>query len=67
MALTTAQIEERLVRVESEIKELKARMSKRSGAPWWQEIDGAFEGDQTFARIVRMGAAIRNSGSRKRR
>ena len=55
----SSQLEERLARVEKELKELKATVTGKPEVPWWQEIDGGFAGDPVFAEIVRLGAQIR--------
>jgi hypothetical protein len=59
MAQTSRQLEARLARVEKELAELKAALGRKQAKPWYREIVGAFEGDEAFAEITRLGRLIR--------
>jgi hypothetical protein len=54
-------IEERLMRIEKDVADLKTRMTSL-GAPkqnWIDAISGSFKGDSDFAEIIRLGKEIR--------
>jgi hypothetical protein len=59
MPQTTRQLEARLERVEKELAELKAGLAAKRAKPWSREIVGAFENDEAFAEITRLGRLIR--------
>ena len=67
MPSKTKQIEERLAKVERELKELKAALKPEPQVPWWQQISGAFKDDPVFDEIVRLGAAIRKADRKRSR
>lgn len=56
-------LEERVARLEDELRQLKDRSAKEQAQePWWQKSAGMFEGDKAFAEIVRLGRQIRRAG-----
>jgi hypothetical protein len=55
----THQLETRLARVEKELANLKAKLSRQTTEPWYRQIVGDFAGDPAFAEIVRLGRQIR--------
>ena len=59
MPSKTNQIEDRLNRVERELKELKALVADKQKIPWWQQICGDFKDDPVFEDIIRRGAKLR--------
>jgi hypothetical protein len=54
-------LQQRLSRLEREVKDLRQAVSqqKPDKQPWWQKISGQFEGDAAFAEIVKLGRKIR--------
>jgi hypothetical protein len=64
MPTTTHQLEARLARVEKELAELKAALTRRRADPWYRQIVGDFAGDPVFAEIIRLGRQARR-GKRK--
>ena len=64
MSKTTQQLEARLTRVEQELAELKAALTKNRAEPWYRQIVGDFAGDEAFREIIRLGREIRR-GKRK--
>jgi hypothetical protein len=64
MPTTTRQLEARLARVEKELAELKAALTRHRADPWYRQIVGDFAGDQAFAEIIRLGRQARR-GKRK--
>ncbi len=67
MAIKTSKLEARLACVEKELAELKAHVVGEKKTPWWQQIEGGFEGDPVFAEIVRLGDEIRKKDRKARR
>ena len=67
MPRKTSQLEERLAKVERELKELKAALKSENDAPWWQQITGDFKDDPVFDEIVRLGAAIQKADRKRSR
>jgi hypothetical protein len=59
MEKTTQPFEARLARVERELAELKAALSKKPAEPWYRQIAGSFAGDEAYAEIIRLGRLIR--------
>lgn len=53
------EIEERVTRIERELKKMKASLSKQSGEPWYEQIVGDFKDDEEHREIVRLGNLIR--------
>ncbi len=58
-------LEKRLAKVEHELAEIKAEISRKRKEPWWQEIAGGFRGDPVFAEIARLGAEIRQADGKR--
>ena len=59
MPTKTSQIEDRLNRVERELKAIKALVAGQEKIPWWQQICGDFKDDPVFDDIIRRGAKLR--------
>jgi len=59
MAKPNQQIEARLSRLEKELADLKAALTREQAAPWYRRIVGDFAGDEAFAEIARLGRLIR--------
>lgn len=57
------ELTERVARLEKELGQLKAEVSKKkpSEQPWWEKIAGSQKGDKVFAEIARLGAEIRQA------
>ena len=66
MATKVTRLEERLARLEGELKDLKAEV-RQQRIPWYEQIAGTFENDPVFDEIVRLGAAIRKADRKGRR
>ena len=60
MSKTTEQLEARLARVEQELAELKATLTGKRAARWYQRIVGDFADDKAFAEIARLGRLARS-------
>lgn len=60
MAIATQQLEARLAKVEKELAELKAVLTRNQATPWYRQIVGEFAGDPVYAEIVRLGRLIRS-------
>ena len=60
MSKTTQELEVRLTRLEQELAEMKASLSKKSAEPWYRQIVGDFAGDKDHREIVRLGRLIRS-------
>ncbi len=60
-----AELEERLQAVETEMKELWAKLPAptpdKTSAEWWVANSGRFQDDPVFAEIVRLGREYRES------
>jgi len=59
MSSRTSHLEDRLLRLEKELKQLRDTVARQRTVPWWKEIMGSFKGDPEFDKIVRLGARIR--------
>lgn len=65
----SAQIEERLVALETEVALLKSRLGEDAkpaieltdDLPWWEKIAGRFENDPDYDRAMELGRAYRES------
>lgn len=56
-------VEQRLTKVEQEIKLLKARSEAEGPKPGWiSEVTGSFKDDPDFDEILRLGKEIRDEG-----
>jgi hypothetical protein len=53
------QLELRVVRLEEDIRVIRASLGNESEATWWQKTAGMFKDDEAFAEIVRLGRQIR--------
>ncbi len=61
MATKLVELEERLQKLEREVRELKApRASSRGRTPWYDRILGMFDDDPGFDEMVRRGKEIRD-------
>ncbi len=62
--MSTAELQERLERLESEVMELREIVSKQPAKPHpkaWLNTVGLFKGDPEFQEIVRLGREYRES------
>ncbi len=60
MAITLAQLERRLNKIEGELRELKApQTTAEEQSPWYDQIVGLFDDDPGFDDMVRRGKEIR--------
>jgi tRNA pseudouridine-54 N-methylase len=50
---TLRQLEERVSRLEEEVREVKSQLKKEPEKPWWEATSGIFEGSKTFEAVVR--------------
>lgn len=65
----SAQIEERLVALETEVALLRSRLGEGAtpaaestgDLPWWEKIAGRFENDPDYDRAMELGRAYRES------
>jgi hypothetical protein len=60
MATKLAQLEERLIRLEAEVRELKTSTAETTTVPWHRRILGEFKDDPVFDEIVRLGKELRD-------
>jgi len=65
MTKAIVQIEARLARLEKELAEVKAKMTRKPMVPWYRQIVGDFAGDEAYAEVIRLGRLAR-AGKRKR-
>jgi hypothetical protein len=47
------QLEERMARLETELREVKCALVKEKGEPWWKRTAGMFKDDPLFDDMVR--------------
>jgi hypothetical protein len=60
--METAQLEQRLARVEADVEQLKAKLNGLSdGRPWWEKVYGSFAGEPAFKEAMRLGREYRES------
>ena len=61
--MATAQIEERVAVLESEIAQLKKQVAQGAPPqrPWWKEIAGSFANDPVFQKAMKLGEDYRRS------
>lgn len=61
--MATANIEDRVAMLESEVARLRGRMesAERFGKPWWQQIAGTFTNDPIYEEAMRLGREYRAS------
>lgn len=55
------QLEDRVVRLEEELRQLKAQLPAGPEKPGWRALVGTFKGDKVFHEIVREGRKIREA------
>lgn len=60
MTTKLTQIEERLRKLEAEVRELKSS-SQSNPLPWYRQVAGQFKDDPVFDEIVRLGKEIRDA------
>jgi hypothetical protein len=58
--MNTGSIEERLAKLEREMKRLRSRVND-SAAPNWRKIIGIFANDPSFSEVMRLGREYRES------
>jgi hypothetical protein len=55
-------IEERVALLEHEVARLKAKLDERTDrGSWVDDVSGAFEGDEGFREILRLGKELRDA------
>jgi hypothetical protein len=54
-------IEERLTRIENELKEIKRHLDRPTKENWISRMRGQFKDDPVFDEIVRLGKEIRDA------
>lgn len=56
-------LEKRVIAIEAEVAELKAKLATVSGedVPWWKRISGIFADDPAFEEAMRLGREWRES------
>ena len=60
--MTTLEIEERLTRLEVEVKNLRAeRTATLTQIPWWEQIRGTFKNDLAYKEAMLLGREWRQS------
>jgi hypothetical protein len=59
---TPSELEDRVASLEKEIARLKLQLdNKKPKGSWVDEISGAFEGDEGFREILRLGKELRDA------
>jgi hypothetical protein len=58
---TLRQLEERVSRLEEEVREVKSQLKKEPEKPWWERTAGMFKGDKAFAAMVREMQKLRRA------
>ena len=61
MATKFTQIEERLRKLEEEVRDLKSATGQSNPLPWYRQVAGQFKDDPVFDEIVRLGKEIRDA------
>ena len=56
-------VEQRLDRIEDELRQLKERLDGKNKGRWISRMRGQFQGDPVFDQIVRLGKEIRDADS----
>lgn len=60
--MTTTSIQQRLTALEAEVAALKKQLNGgKDDRPWWQQIAGAFQGDEAFLEAMKLGREYRES------
>ena len=60
MAMKLAQLEERLQKLETEVRELQNATGQAKPVPWYRQAAGQFKDDPVFDEIVRLGKELRD-------
>ena len=59
---TPSELEDRVASLEEEVARLKMRLNDpKSNGSWVDEVSGAFEGDEGFREILRLGKELRDA------
>ena len=59
---TPSELEDRVASLEQEVARLKVQLKDRkSKGSWVDEVSGAFEGDEGFREILRLGKELRDA------
>lgn len=59
---TPSKLEDRVASLEEEVARLKMRLNDpKSNGSWVDEVSGAFEGDEGFREILRLGKELRDA------
>jgi len=53
-------LEKRLIRIESEIKELRDKLNESQSKNWLKQVTGSFEDEFAFEAVIAYGKAIRS-------
>ncbi len=61
------QLEERVKRLEEELRKVKTLLNRENEPPWWERTAGMFEGSKTFDAIVREMRKMRRAEYEKAR
>jgi hypothetical protein len=60
--MPTTSIQQRLTALEAEVAALKKQLNGgKDDRPWWQQIAGAFQGDEAFLEAMKLGREYRES------
>ncbi|HQX49231.1 MAG TPA: hypothetical protein PLY87_19830 [Planctomycetaceae bacterium] len=59
--MTEPSVEERLARIEEELKEIKTRLDRPTKENWISRMRGQFRDDPVFDEIVRLGKELRDA------
>ena len=58
---TPHSVEERLTRIENELRQIKERLDGKNKGNWISRMRGQFKDDPVFDEIVRLGKEIRDA------
>jgi len=61
MASKREPLEDRLMRLEFDVQQLKAQLGQARGVPWYRQILGQFANDPVFDKIVQLGREMREA------
>jgi hypothetical protein len=59
--MSNAEIEARLLALETEVAQLKAQQQTSVASPWWEEILGSFANDPAYDEAMQLGQQYRES------
>ncbi|MGG6267848.1 hypothetical protein ACQ4M3_14650 [Leptolyngbya sp. AN03gr2] len=59
--MSNAEIEARLITLETEVAHLKAQIQNPEQTPWWESILGSFEDDPEYDEAMRLGREYQES------